>query len=344
MQKGSPEVFLKANAIVAGLAMAAILLLSLLGYLIDAEQLIADPQTPEHLGLYALGVFFVLFLILSFAVVPLFLRTFVVLQERIGNGQLAIVKLLRVHERGVTYGFWAVYALGTLIALPVMLQDWGFRPGIGKSEGLLVATIDMPLNAVRSQSTLALPDAIHVQSSGERRLIGDQAFDFQIAGTGMRFDNCRYYWIETYEHGDPRVRSISIGVSPRQLSRHALMAAHERVRQRLRDDGWRPGQFNYDTAKERALHGMASSGQGTLWLKEGVFLQLLGKRMDAGTPGENPETAGEWIQSLELRPPTGDYFDAIDFSPASADPEAGVQSSKRGRQASERESVPRLPG
>lgn len=33
-------------------------------------------------------------------------------------------------------------------------------------------------------------------------------------------------------------------------------------------------------------------------------------------PGEDSQTAGDWIQVLELRPPVGSAFSAIDFAPA----------------------------
>jgi len=75
------------------------------------------------------------------------------------------------------------------------------------------------------------------------------------------------------------------------------------VQQRLREDGWSAGAIQYRTAEEQQLHGGAtSSGQGFYWARGRTVLQLSGTRIDEERRGEDPATAGEWIQVIELRP------------------------------------------
>jgi hypothetical protein len=307
----------KVCALIAAGALAAMVLLSIAGYLIDAKQFVRSPQTLNQLGPYAGVTFFSLFLVMGFALVPLFLRLFVVLQERIGNGELGIVRMLRAHEAGITYGVWAMFLVGALIALPVMLKDlFGFRPAVGRSEGTLVANIGMALDEVRRVSTLKVPEIVSRYQLPNRQLIGEPVFDFEIAGTGMRFERCRYYWIETDGQEPAHIEEMNIGISPVTLSRAELAEAHRRVQQQLQRDGWSAGQINYKTPEQQALHsGMTSSGRGAFWLKGNTFLRLYGKRMDEPKGGEDPESAGEWIQYLQMGPPKGSRFSDVEFSP-----------------------------
>src|SRR5262245_4965625 len=111
---------------------------------------------------YVGGVFFLLFLVLGFSLVPLLIRGFLVLQASIGNADLWIVRLLRDHELGITWSVWGIFALGTLIALPVMVKDLLGKDllaavtGPGASKGTLVVDIGMALSEVRKGSSLEL--------------------------------------------------------------------------------------------------------------------------------------------------------------------------------------------
>lgn len=58
------------------------------------------------------------------ACIPLLmLRWFTAAQLRVGNAGHPMVEFLQRHETGVVRGLWAVWALGALIALPVMIRD-----------------------------------------------------------------------------------------------------------------------------------------------------------------------------------------------------------------------------
>ena len=313
--------YIRFFVIVALVAFAAIVVLTVAGHVLAAR---ATDQTPESLKPvppYVAGAFFLLFLVLGFSLVPLMLRAFIVMQTHIGNAELWIVQVLRDHERGVTYGVWGMFALGTLIALPVMMKDLlgkdllALLAGSRVSQGALVLDVGMPLAEVRKGSTLRLAEEIRGGSDGIGMLIADVVFDFQIAGSALRFEGCRYYWIHTDRKDDSRVSEVSVGVSPQKMSRADLMEAHKQVQQRLRQDGWQPGAIHYRTPEEQRLHGGAtSSGQGYYWARGGTVLQLQGKRVDEERRGEDAATAGDWIQVIELRPRSYSGYSRVEFN------------------------------
>jgi hypothetical protein len=74
-------------------------------------------------GKVSLAVFGFLFLILSLAVVPLFLRLFTHLQSAIGNGDVEFVRFFRDHERTITYTVWTIFFCVCLFALPQFFRE-----------------------------------------------------------------------------------------------------------------------------------------------------------------------------------------------------------------------------
>jgi ABC-type sulfate transport system permease subunit len=75
-----------------------------------------------------LVAWFVVFLAIAFAAVPLMLRLFVYLHTRIGNGEHWVIRWLDAHHWQIVWGVWAFFALGLLIALPTMVRDGFFNP------------------------------------------------------------------------------------------------------------------------------------------------------------------------------------------------------------------------
>jgi hypothetical protein len=206
------------------------------------------------------------------------------------------------------HAFLTILALGLLIATPAMLHDafgWSCRPRIGPSEGVLVARIGMPIEEMRQRSSLALAKSVGSVLTGSTTVAGSGVFDFEVADTGTRFPRCRYYFIVTGNHGDPRIESMSIGISTEKVSRAELIAANQRVQEQLGRDGWRTGRFVYATEELQHLHGGATeSPRGFYWVKGDTLLRLESKHMDEEQAGEDPETAGEWIQFVELAAPS----------------------------------------
>lgn len=70
-------------------------------------------------------VYFALFCVLVFALIPLLLRFFISMQSRIGTADFFVIRWLRVHEKGVVYGFWIFCLLGLGIAVSAAIK-YGF--------------------------------------------------------------------------------------------------------------------------------------------------------------------------------------------------------------------------
>jgi hypothetical protein len=303
----------------AAAAFAGIFIAAALGRLVRGRppELPADAARPAA---WVAGAILLCFVVLGCALVPLMLRLFVSMQASIGNADLWLVRLLREHERGVTLTMWTMFALGTLIALPVMARDmlgldlFGALSGPGKSQGTLVLDVGMPLAEVRQRSTLKLVDESRGGLTPEGRVIARGIFDLQIADSALSFPLCRYYWIHTDGSDASRVQDVNVGISPRTLTRAALLEAHRQVQERLRQDGWQEGAIPHRTPEEQRLHGgAASTGQGFYWARGGTLLQLSARRMDEERRGEDPGTAGQWIQVLELRARGGSSDARVEF-------------------------------
>jgi len=81
-----------------------------------------------------------------------------VLQMRIGNGGLSMIRFLADHETGVTLAFWGFLGLGALIAMPFALSEMGIQMPLSKSQGILVADIGMTMDEVKARSSLKLKE------------------------------------------------------------------------------------------------------------------------------------------------------------------------------------------
>jgi len=94
--------------------------LIILGAIIGSVLESSGTLTKENLGPKGVAavklVFFALFLIMSFSLIPVVLRWFISAQNRIGNAEFFLVKLLSAHQQAVVYGFWGLIILGLVIA------------------------------------------------------------------------------------------------------------------------------------------------------------------------------------------------------------------------------------
>jgi hypothetical protein len=99
------------------------LLLLLSGWLGNALERRNSPL--GNIGLALLGLSLLAFIV---SVPPVAVRTFLVAQTRIGNGDKPLVKFLSVHERGAVRLVWSIWALGALIASPFVPRDLAVLP------------------------------------------------------------------------------------------------------------------------------------------------------------------------------------------------------------------------
>ena len=103
----------------------------------------------------------------------------------------------------------------------------------GASRGVLTANVGMTLEDIRRRSTLPMSEPRGESLTGSSRLAADVVFDLDIADTGTRFPECRYYFIVTRSHGDPHVESMNVGVSPHAMTRPEHEDERRRVQERL---------------------------------------------------------------------------------------------------------------
>jgi hypothetical protein len=111
---------IKPYLIVLGSVIFLFILLACCRYFGLEKQL--DEWSRKNQGIMK-GMVITLFLVFAAAAVPVFLKIFLTLQIRIGNGDLPLVKLLREHAMGMIYTAWIIFALGLVIALPMMIRN-----------------------------------------------------------------------------------------------------------------------------------------------------------------------------------------------------------------------------
>ena len=248
-----------------------------------------------------LALLFVLVLGFAFSAVPVMVLLVTGVQGRIG-GPLAVLATPR-WQRGIVFSLWGLMGLGCVIAIPAAIvlggfDDFGLAVGHGESQGTLVAKPGMSVEDIRRGSTLKVNDG----GLAEPPVLAEGiVFDFVVAGTGIRVPRCRYYFLSTYTHDRKHIQGMSIGASYDKVSRAQLAKDDAALRARLAADGWLAGHEEYRDEEDRQLHGGRERGpEGDLWLKDGTVLNIESKRMDDPVTGEDPASAGEWIQVLSL--------------------------------------------
>jgi len=71
--------------------------------------------------------YFALFCVMCFSLLPLFIRYFISAQIKIGNGEYFLIKWIQAHEQTVVYGFWSLFIVGLVIAVPAAIKDGFFK-------------------------------------------------------------------------------------------------------------------------------------------------------------------------------------------------------------------------
>lgn len=169
----------------------------------------------------------------------------------------------------------------------------------GKSEGTLVANIGMPLEEVERRSTIKLANAYH-DPSGEVVRAGQAVFDLELAGTGVRFERCRFYWLFTRKDNS-RLDHLIIYATPSDLNWAAVDAVQQNFRQKLSADGWTAGRYVYHTPGAQTLHARAGDGYGTFWLKDEVLVTLEPTPTETQRVGADPH-AGQFTLYIRIYP------------------------------------------
>lgn len=86
-----------------------------------------DVVKTKKITVYGKVFAFTLFLVIGFSLVPILVKLFTdALPEIITESTIPI--MIKENATNIVYGFWVVYALGIIIALPAMIKDGFFGP------------------------------------------------------------------------------------------------------------------------------------------------------------------------------------------------------------------------
>lgn len=86
-----------------------------------------DTAKTKKMSVYGKAAAFALFLVIGFSLVPIMVKLFTdALPEIIKESTFPLT--IKENAMNIVYGFWVVYALGIIIALPAMIKDGFFAP------------------------------------------------------------------------------------------------------------------------------------------------------------------------------------------------------------------------
>jgi hypothetical protein len=108
-------------------AFGLMIVAAIIGNILEATGVLVPEKMGPNGIVAVFGVYFGLFCLICFTIVPLAVRIFIAGQIKIGNGELVIIKWLRKHENAVVFAYWGVFVLGLAIiyvlAKDQILQD-----------------------------------------------------------------------------------------------------------------------------------------------------------------------------------------------------------------------------
>lgn len=297
---------LRTHFIISGALLAALIGIGILGNVLQRAGVAPPSGTSRYV---ALAFYFALFVAFGLSTIPVMVKLVLSAQVQGGNQDVAAVATALRHQNTIIWSLWGIIMAGIVIAVPAALLGGLFgdapqralnRAFAGPSLGVLAARPDMTLDEMVSQSTIKLNlRYASAAISGGR----DGVFDFTIPGTTLTFPGARYYYITTYSADSTRIEAVNIGTSPEKLPLAGIDSADAALRARLAGDGWLAGHEVYRTEEDQRLHGGLTEGpEGRHWLKDGIVIDISRNRMDDAKAGEDPTTAGEWIQYIALWP------------------------------------------
>lgn len=306
---------LRTNVIICGSLFVALIGTAIIGNVLQSAGV---PPLSGRASYFAMFGFFGLFVAFGFSAVPVMVKTVLAAQPR--GGPMA--RALGRHQNAIIYAIWGVMIAGCAIAIPAAVIGGMFgdaprqmvqRALEGSSRGTLSAAPGMSLDEMTRNSTLPL-DLKYARTA----IAGKGVFEFILPNSSIRFPRARTYFITTRDDDHTKINVVNISTSPEKGSKASVDAADAALRRELARDGWLAGHEVYRTAESQRLHGGAKAGlEGRQYLKDGIVFSINRNRMDEAKPNEDAESAGEWIQYIELWP-ADSYpgFERLVFAPA----------------------------
>jgi hypothetical protein len=291
---------LRTNVIICGSLFVALIGTAIIGNVLQSAGVAPLSGRASYFAMFG---FFGLFLAFGFSAVPVMVKTVVAAQPRGGP----VARALARHQNAIIYAIWGLMIAGCAIAIPAAVIGGMFgdaprhmvqRALEGSSMGTLSAAPGMSLDVMTRNSTLPV-DLKYARTV----IAGKGVFEFIVPNSSIRFPRARTYFITTREDDHTKINVVNISTSPEKGSKASVDAADAALRRELARDGWLAGHEVYRTAESQRPHGGAKAGlEGRQYLKDGVVFSINRNRMDEAKPNEDEESAGEWIQYIELWP------------------------------------------
>lgn len=239
---------LRKHAMISGGLFLLMLLMGWGGTALESFGVLKDPQrlqTPMRI------IFFTIFIVFAFSLIPTMVKGFLAGQASVGNADKSLIQFIDRHQVGIIWGFWIIWIAGFVVALPTMIQS-GFFTNLGDAtapdrdseiareiartpvHGTLVAAPGMKVDEMIRGSTLRISKRPLPAVPTEQVYSGGAIFNFRVAGTGIEFSRCRYYFVTTHTRDPSRIEAINVGTASAKMTRAQLDTANAALRARLK--------------------------------------------------------------------------------------------------------------
>jgi hypothetical protein len=113
----------KTYLILLGSSFAIMIVGAIVGNILESNGVLSQEKIgPRGTAAITLA-YLALFCVMAFAIVPLAVRLFIVMQVKIGNGEFILIKWFQAHEQAVVYGFWSMMFIGICIMYVLAKDD-----------------------------------------------------------------------------------------------------------------------------------------------------------------------------------------------------------------------------
>lgn len=113
----------KTYLIILGSSFALMIVGAIVGNILESSGTVSEERIgPRGTAAITLA-YVVLFCAMAFAIVPLAVRLFIVMQLKIGNGEFFFIKWVQAHEQAVVYGGWSMMVIGIFIIVTLAKND-----------------------------------------------------------------------------------------------------------------------------------------------------------------------------------------------------------------------------
>jgi hypothetical protein len=122
-EQGSECMNIKIPLIIFISAFSLTIVGSIISNILVSSGTFIDPKIgPDGLSLWHL-IYFALFCVMGFSIIPLAVHLFIFMQVKIGNGEFFFVRFFRENERAIVYGCWIMMIIGFAIIFSLGKDD-----------------------------------------------------------------------------------------------------------------------------------------------------------------------------------------------------------------------------